>query len=440
MSQKVFKAFAVILVAGAAVFLIAGPAGSVSAQTATSTTADALQNQINAKNTELQQIQAQRDALQTQLNQISQSKTSLSNDVQTLTNNIDQLNLQIQSNQITVQKLTLQMQSDSQNITTINQEVKDHYAALAQLMVEIQQQESPNAISVILKSGKLSDAVAEAQNSELLNQAFNQNISDLQDLQTSLSQSIQDASSLKAQKQEQQVNLTNQQSILSDQQSAKQTLLNQTQGEEQIYQQQIVQLNAQEAAIDQEIGSIEDQLRASFNPNLLPSKLPGLLAFPVDEPIITQLYGYTQYAKTAYSNHFHNGVDIGVPIGTPVYAAADGTVFRVDNNDRGTSRWKKYQYGKYIMIDHADNLTTLYAHLSRQVVKAGDTVKKGQLIGYSGETGYAEGGHVHFGLYWTPSIELKAIAPAAGLVPVGVTIDPMSYLMRDVATIQRGAY
>jgi murein DD-endopeptidase MepM/ murein hydrolase activator NlpD len=133
-------------------------------------------------------------------------------------------------------------------------------------------------------------------------------------------------------------------------------------------------------------------------------------------------------------------VDIGVPIGTPVYAAADGTVFHVDNNDRGTSRWRKYQYGKYIMIDHDDNLTTLYGHLSRQVVTAGEKVTKGELIGYSGETGYADGPHVHFGLYWTPSIQLKTIYPAAGLVPVGVTIDPMAYLPQGVATIQRGAY
>lgn len=415
-------------------------AGTPAPTTATSSAANALQAQIDQKNSELKQIQAQRDALQSQLDTLNQSKDSLSREVNTLTNGINNLDLQIKQNQVTVQKLTLQMQSDSQDITTIGQEVQDHHAALAKLMVEMQQQGDQSLIGLILKSGNLSDGVAAAQDSELLNQAFLQNITDLQDLQNSLSQKIQDASSLKEQKQAQQVNLTNQQSILSAQQSAKQDLLTQTKGQETVYQQLIAQLDAQQSAISQQIGDIEDQLRASFNPNLLPSKLPGLLRFPVDNPIITQLYGETAFARKAYRNHFHNGVDIGIPIGTPVYAAADGTVFHVDNNDRGTSRWRKYQFGKYIMVSHADNLTTMYAHLSRQLVTEGEKVTKGELIGYSGETGYADGPHIHFGLYWTPSIELKSIYPAAGLVPVGVTIDPMNYLPQGVATIQRGAY
>ncbi len=407
---------------------------------ATSTNATDLQNQINQKQALLAQIQAQRADLQAQLNKINQSKTSLSKEVRTLTNQINDLDLQIQSNQITLQKLTLQMQADAQDITTINQEIKDHHEALAQLMVEMQQQETPNLISLILKKGKLADSIAAAQDAELMNQAFLQNISDLQDLQSSLSQKIQDANSLKVQKQEQQTNLVNQQAILSAQQSAKKDLLDQTKGQEAVYQQLIAQLDAQQSAISQQIGEIEDQLRASFNPNFLPSKLPGLLNFPILNPVITQLYGETQFAKRAYRNHFHNGVDMGVPIGTPVYAAADGTVFRVDDNDRGTSRWRKYQYGEYIMINHKDNLTTLYAHLSRSLVTDGEKVTQGELIGYSGETGYADGPHVHFGLYWTPSIQLKTIYPAAGLVPVGVTIDPMIYLPQGVAAIQPGAY
>ena len=415
-------------------------AEALAAGTMTTSTLSDLQAQIDQKNAELHGIQVQRDALAAQLSSINQSKTSLSKDVQALTNGVNNLNLQIKQNQVTVQKLTLQMQSDSQDIATIGAEIDDHHAAIGKLMVEMQQQEEPGLITLILKKGNLSDSVAAAQNTTLLNQAFYQNISDLQDLRDALSQKITDANALKDQKQAQQASLANQQSILSAQQSEKQDLLDQTKGQEAIYQKLIAQLDEQQAAISQEIGAAEDELRASFNPNLLPSKLPGLISFPVGSPIITQLYGATAYAKKAYSNHFHNGVDLGVPIGTPVYAAADGTVFQVDNNDRGTSRWKKYQFGKYIMIDHADNLTTLYAHLSRQVVKEGETVKKGQLIGYSGATGYADGPHVHFGLYWTPSIELKTIYPAAGLVPVGVTVDPMEYLPRSVATIQRGAY
>ena len=100
----------------------------------------------------------------------------------------------------------------------------------------------------------------------------------------------------------------------------------------------------------------------------------------------------------------------------------------VDNNDRGVSRWQKYQYGRYVLIKHDNNLSTLYAHLSRQVVARGATVKRGDLIGYSGNTGYSTGPHIHLTVYWAPSVQMKSVPPAAGLVPVGVTIDPNDYL------------
>ena len=116
----------------------------------------------------------------------------------------------------------------------------------------------------------------------------------------------------------------------------------------------------------------------------------------------------------------------GAPIGTPVFAAADGKIIAVDNNDRNA--WNKYQYGKYILIEHDNNLTTIYAHLSAQVVQKNSLVKRGDLIGYVGKTGYATGPHLHFGVYWAPSVLMKSIPPAEGLVPIGVVINPEDYL------------
>ena len=101
-------------------------------------------------------------------------------------------------------------------------------------------------------------------------------------------------------------------------------------------------------------------------------------------------------------------------------AADDGEVIVVGNNGR-------VQYGKFILIKHNNNLATLYAHLSRQIVQKGNMIKRGQVIGYSGNTGYSYGPHVHFTVYWEPSVSLKSFS-GAGLVPVGVTINPADYL------------
>ncbi len=93
----------------------------------------------------------------------------------------------------------------------------------------------------------------------------------------------------------------------------------------------------------------------------------------------------------------HDGVDIAVPVGTPVYAAASGKVITSKyyiQADRGGGY--KDGYGNYVMIYHSD-YTTLYGHLKfKQVVSVGQMVNKGDLIGYTASTGNSTGPHLHF--------------------------------------------
>lgn len=93
----------------------------------------------------------------------------------------------------------------------------------------------------------------------------------------------------------------------------------------------------------------------------------------------------------------HDGVDIGVPVGTPVYAAAAGEVvtsrYYLTGNYDGSY---KNGYGNYVMIDHGDYYT-LYGHLQyKKVVSVGQSVSKGQLIAYTASTGNSTGPHLHF--------------------------------------------
>lgn len=88
---------------------------------------------------------------------------------------------------------------------------------------------------------------------------------------------------------------------------------------------------------------------------------------------------------------FHTGTDIAVPAGTPILAAADGTV-TVAN---GTDPWGG-GYGYYIKIGHGNSIETLYAHCSAICVTPGQTVRQGEVIGYVGSTGNSTGSHLHF--------------------------------------------
>jgi murein DD-endopeptidase MepM/ murein hydrolase activator NlpD len=98
----------------------------------------------------------------------------------------------------------------------------------------------------------------------------------------------------------------------------------------------------------------------------------------------------------------HPGIDIGVPTGTPIHAAAAGTVIYCGEMSG---------YGNLVVIDHHNGLATAYAHQSRIASSCGENVAQGQLIGYSGCTGFCTGPHVHF--------EVRVN---------GTPVDPLGYL------------
>lgn len=115
-------------------------------------------------------------------------------------------------------------------------------------------------------------------------------------------------------------------------------------------------------------------------------------SFPNLERLITSRFGFRTDPVTGKKGAFHAGIDLGVPIGTPVYAVADGIV-EVAIGNRTHS---KVSYGNYIKIKHEDGNSTLYGHLDKVFVKVGQTVKQGQLIGLSGNSGKSTGPHLHF--------------------------------------------
>ena len=83
----------------------------------------------------------------------------------------------------------------------------------------------------------------------------------------------------------------------------------------------------------------------------------------------------------------HMGLDLAAPIGTPIYAPAAGKV---------TLRENQTHYGNIVAIDHGYGVESQYGHMSKFAVKLGQTVRRGDLIGYVGSTGYSTGPHVHY--------------------------------------------
>lgn len=149
----------------------------------------------------------------------------------------------------------------------------------------------------------------------------------------------------------------------------------------------------------EELAAINAALSSSTNKPGSDNYNPGTgqLAYPTSYRTISA--GYPNYSNGSY----HGGVDWPCPTGTAVHASDSGVVV--------IAKRLTYSYGQYILIDHGNGLSTLYAHNSSLVVSVGDQVSKGQIIAYSGESGNATGPHVHF------EVRLN-----------GTRVNPMSYL------------
>jgi murein DD-endopeptidase MepM/ murein hydrolase activator NlpD len=130
--------------------------------------------------------------------------------------------------------------------------------------------------------------------------------------------------------------------------------------------------------------------------------------WPEPQAQISQGFGpSTFWFEPAYGQypHFHTGIDLVEPFGSPVYAADDGVVALVGSSSGG--------YGNYVVIAHSGGLDTLYGHLSTALVKVGQAVTQGQPVGLEGSSGNSTGAHVHFEL----RINQRPVDPTPYLPP-----------------------
>ena len=122
----------------------------------------------------------------------------------------------------------------------------------------------------------------------------------------------------------------------------------------------------------------DDQLRAM--PSILPIKNDAILRF-------SSGFGH-RIDPFTHKRKMHKGIDFSAPTGTPIYATGDGKIVQADARSAG--------YGKLIRINHGYGYESVYGHLSRYNVRRGQSVKRGDLIGYVGNTGRSKGPHLHY--------------------------------------------
>jgi len=185
-------------------------------------------------------------------------------------------------------------------------------------------------------------------------------------------------------------------------------------------------LRAAQAEKPTALGSRDEQFKALFSRwqsldgTITPSTVSIPSRMPVESARMSSSFGMRVHPVLGIRQG-HKGIDLANPVGTPIYATADGVVSRAD--------WFS-SYGLYVSLEHGGSMQTRYGHMSRLNVAAGQHVKRGEIIGYVGSTGRSTGPHLHY--------EVRVNGVAVNPIPYMQTADYQTQLASADTTLGQG--
>ncbi len=395
-----------------------------------------LQAQINDHQQKIKDLEQEIATYEKQLTDIGNEKRTLQSAVQEIDISRKKVSVSIQVEEQKIDTLEEQIAQLDGNIATKEQTIVSLKKSLGSLLANINVIEGQTLIEAFLNADSLETAWDEIGTVEQVNAAMQDRVSDLRTERDSLTATRQTSDEKRSERVQHQHTLVAQKRSLDITKKEKSTLLSSTNAKESSYQKLLEDKRAAKIAFESQLQALESELEYTLDPSRIPAAGKGILRWPLDQVLLTQKFGDTAFARSgAYNGNGHNGIDFRASIGTPIKASLSGEVVGTGNTDvyRGC-----YSYGKWVMIKHANGLSTLYAHLSEISVRKNQNVATGEVIGYSGNTGYATGPHLHFGVYITEAVKLmrlgewkaktscaNAIIPVA---PLNAYLDPLEYL------------
>lgn len=377
--------------------------------TSASTKLDELRAKMEERNRQIEQIKKEIEEYQKQVDQTLSEKISLKNELNRLEISrkklISDINLtekQIETTNFNIERLELEIQLKEKEIAN----KKD---ILSEIIRNLNEEESQSLVEITLAHEQFSDFFTNLERMENFQKELGLQLNEVKQLKSLLENNKEEKESEKETLEKLKFKFVDQKIIVDSTKKQKDQLFNETKNKEENYKKLLANRLAKKEALEEEIHQIEEQILIEIDPNSLPRTGSGVLKWPLDSIIITQFFGNTSFATQnpqVYNGKGHNGIDLRASIGTPIKAAREGMVTATGNTDLdcyGVS------YGKWVLIEHPNNLSTLYAHLSLIKVSAGQKAATGEIIGYSGDTGYTTGPHLHFTVFATAGVKIGQI-------------------------------
>jgi len=380
---------------------------------------NALRTQIKEKEETLKKLQEQEKNLNNQIKTAQKKETTLKNQINQFDQRIQKLAVDIEITETKISQHQLRIRELNLEIKRSEEIIQRNKKNLAELVRTIQSYDHANLLEILLRNKNFSDFLSQTERVQQLQRETQKRLEEIKLAKLKLGGEKTETESEKAELERLTQELDGQKAAAENQKTEKENLFKITKNQEKNYQKLLTETQKKGEVVQKEIYELEDKLKFAIDPNSIPAPRPGVLSWP-SNGILTQSYGMTAYAKSGiYGGGPHNGIDVAAGFGKPIRAAKEGKVVGVKE--------APYAYGRWIAIEHDNGLTTLYGHLSSQIVSEGQNVKRGQIIGYEGSTGFSSGSHLHFTVYATSTFQTVP-SKIAGLLPVGGSINPLDYL------------
>lgn len=345
--------------------------------------------------------------------------------------------LEIQKTNIRIDNTKDKIKSTEGDIASTTSKIELRRASLRQSIISLSRANysTPPIVRVLGPQAHLSDVLDEIRKNSEVTSAINGIISDLHELNSSLSSTKERYEDNKKVLENLSSTLQDQQALVDQSKQETDRLLIETKNKEAEYQKLVKEKKKKKTALESEVLDVEAKIKTIVDASKIPKYGKGIISFPVDKVNITQYFGNTPFASQnpqVYNGSGHNGIDLAVPVGTPIYSAQSGVVVGTGNTDTACNG---VSYGKWVLVRHNNGLSTLYAHLSVIQASAGQSVTQHQKIGLSGNTGYSTGPHLHFTVYASDAVAVQTyVSKVCGtnmtmpIAPRPAYLNPLSYL------------
>ncbi len=359
---------------------------------------DSLQKQINEKKQRIAQLEKSIADFKKKIQEKHLEAISLSNQIGILDARVSEITTDINATQEKLDVLQLEISRTQLAMSQKEQQIARQKSIVSELVRSLHQQDEKNYIEIAASHDNFSDFYNQLHYTKTVEEDLSRTMRGLRLAKEELETQKKDLEGQKTNFIAVQTDLKNKKQDLIEQTNGKQTLLVQTSISQAKYNTLLSSLKQQYQQVENEVTSIERQVRKKLEKNKKitekVSDSAGAFAWPAPSRYVTATFHDPSYP---FRNVFeHSGIDIRASQGTPIRAAASGYVARAKKCTLASCY-------AYILIVHDGNVSTLYGHLSKIIVTEDQFVTRGDVIGYSGGTPgtagagpFVTGAHLHF--------------------------------------------